>query len=110
MSKTNEAIEDDSVLDAHARRQAAWEEDAKVMFRGPDELERRRTKILEELGRIEADRNRRLAEEAKAKEEADAKAAAPARMDAIADELEQMKTRMRELRDEQAAIKKFVAE
>lgn len=65
-------IEGDTAREAHLRRQANWEEDAKEIFRGPSEDERRKAKILADLAEIDAKNKaeqRKLDEEKRRREE-----------------------------------------
>ena len=67
---------DVSVFDAHERRQANWEEDAKQIFFGKTEEEKRRDQLLEDLSAMDARNNAermelaRQAEKARAGEQA----------------------------------------
>lgn len=61
--------ETDSVLAAHIRRQANWEEDAKQIFFGPTEEEKRKQKILDDMSAMDAQRQRELAEDQRLKAE-----------------------------------------
>lgn len=60
------AIGGDTALEAHIRRQADWETDAKDIFRGPSEDEKRKARLLADMAEIDA---RNKAEQRKADEE-----------------------------------------
>lgn len=73
--------ESDGVLDAHLRRQADWDKDAKEIFRGPTEDEQRRAKLLTDLSKHDTEWAKERKKEAEKQAEAD-KAARVAELDA----------------------------
>ena len=72
--KPAELVADDTVLDAHKRRQENWEADAAKLFRGPSIQEQERTALLNALSAKDAEdiKERRKADEARLAAEAEA--------------------------------------
>jgi hypothetical protein len=65
--KPAELVDDDTVLDAHKRRQESWEADAAKLFRGPSIEEQEREELLNALSAKDAEdiKERRKADEAR---------------------------------------------
>jgi hypothetical protein len=65
--KPAELVADDTVLDAHKRRQENWEADAAKLFRGPSIEEQEREALLNALSAKDAEdiKERRKADEAR---------------------------------------------
>lgn len=102
--------DDGGVFEAHQRRQAMWEQDAKELFRGPSEDERRREKLLEDIARIDAEKRAELEASEKIKREAAERATAAEKAAELRAKAKALRAEAKDADTEAARLEKIVKE
>ena len=101
---------DGGVFEAHKRRQASWADDAKELFRGPSEDEKRREQLLNDLAEMETKRRLEIEAADKMRREAEEKATAKDRAAEMRDKAKALRAEAKDADTEAARLEKLVKE